>query len=278
MPDWLSEFLDNNLFYSPFFQLAKTIWNILMSACTGLLTTTPEEFSGTAWRYVLNELYPWALSIGIASLNLFFLMGFFKSASNLKENITMELLVEVLMKLLVLNVLLVSGKTIITTLFKMASAMAGDIMLMESPPFFAEDLDIGSRIFFYMIGLLYFLVALICGLLILLTLYGRYIKLYLLMVMYPIAMSTLVGGRDIENTAHAWVKSFLSNVFEIVVIALVMGIAGRIIAEISIFHSDGVILEHFDGFAQALNSMLYMILMAASVKGASSFLNKTFNL
>ena len=73
-------------------------------------------------------------------------------------------------------------------------------------------------------------------------------------------------------------KSFLSNTFEIVIIALAIAIAGRITAGVSVFTSNRDLLNMFDGFAQALNSMIYMILMAVSVKGAPTFLNKTFNL
>lgn len=269
MSDWLS--------ISPFFAISDAIWNALMSACTGLMTTTPQMFSEETWQYVRSELYPWALSIGVASLNLFFIMGFFKSASNLKENITMELLVEALLKLVVLNVLLVNGLKIITTLFDMASALAGNVMMMETPAFFTGDVDVGSRLFFFLFGFLYFIVAMVCGFLILITLYGRYIKLYLLIVFFPIAMPTLVGGRGVESTSYAWMKSFLSNVFEIVTVALVMGIAGRIVSGITPF-TDSAFAETFDGFAQALNSIIYMILMAVSVKGAASFMNKTFNL
>ena len=248
-----------------------------MSACIGMMQTTPQGFSAIAWNYVQTELYPWALSIGIMSLNLFIMMGFFKAVGNFKENMTLELMIEALIKVVILNVLLVSGLRIIGKIFQMASAMAGTAVMIDSPSFFTGDIDMGSRIFFWVFGLFYFIVAIVCAFLILLTLYGRYIKLYVLAVTFPLAMPTLTGGRGIEGTAYAWVKSFLANTFEIVIIALVIAIAGRIMTGVTIFTSENVILESFDGFAQALNSMIYMILMAVSVKGASTFLNKTFN-
>ncbi|XCP84297.1 hypothetical protein ABXS75_14670 [Roseburia hominis] len=278
MPEWLSSFISDNLLFSPFYALADMIWKVLMAACTGMLSSTPQDFSAETWQYVLHDLYPWALSIGVECLNLFFILGFFKAASNLKEQLTMELFVEAMIKLVVLNVLLVTGIPMITTFFRMASALSGQVILTSPPPFYTTDVDIGSRLFFYMFGLIYFFVALVCGILILITLYGRYIKLYLLVVTFPIGMPTLVGGQQIEGTAYAWIRSFLGNVFEIVIIALSMGIAGRIMGGITIFTSENIILEHFDGFAQALNSMLYMILMTTAVKGAGAFMNKTFRL
>lgn len=278
MPDWLPEFLSNSLLVSPSYATANAIWNVVMSACIGMMQTTPQGFSAIAWNYVQTELYPWALSIGIMSLNLFIMMGFFKAVGNFKENMTLELMIEALIKVVILNVLLVSGLRIIGKIFQMASAMAGTAVMIDSPSFFTGDIDMGSRIFFWVFGLFYFIVAIVCAFLILLTLYGRYIKLYILVVTFPLAMPTLTGGRGIEGTAYAWVKSFLSNTFEIVIIALVIAIAGRIMTGVTIFTAENVVLEHFDGFAQALNSMIYMILMAVSVKGASTFLNKTFNL
>lgn len=278
MPEWLQTFVDGVikelLPHNIFFQLSNAVWNALMAACTGLMTTTPMNFSGEAWRYARIQLYPWAMTIGVSALNVFFLMGFFKAASNLKENITLELMIESMIKLVVLNVLLVKGLSIITTFFQMAAALAGTIALTETPAFFTGDTDAGSVLFFFLFGLLYFLVAVVCGFLILLTLYGRYVKLYMLVVFFPLAMPALAGGRGVEGTAYAWIKSFLSNVFEVVAIALAMGIAGRLVAGVDIFPDEGI----FDGFAQAMNSMLYMVLMATSVKGAAAFMNRTFNL
>jgi len=107
MPDWLPDFLNSSLLYGPFYQIASAIWNIVMSACTGIMTTTPEGFSAETWNYVNNELYPWALSIGVMSLNFFVMMGFFKAVGNFKENMTLELMIEALIKVVILNVLLV---------------------------------------------------------------------------------------------------------------------------------------------------------------------------
>ena len=110
-----------------------------------------------------------------------------------------------------------------------------------------------------------------------LTLYGRYIKLYLSIIFFPLAMPTVLLGRGADAAAYAWVKSFLSNVFEIVVIALVMSIAGMLIEGLSLFASTTV-TGFFDGGLQAVNALISIILMTASVKGASSYINKSFAL
>lgn len=277
MPDlsFITDFI-SDLLYGSFFSLAKSIWNGIMDMCFGVMSKSPQDFSAGTWEFVEKDLYPWALSIGILMVNLFFLVGFCKSFMNLKEHITLELCVETMIRLVCVNALLRMGMPIMKTILKMAAALAGDVIYIERIAFFTEDGDIGSHLFWWMLGFLYFLVAVICAFMIFLTVYGRYVKLYLLVVFFPFAMPTVIGGRGIEASAYAWVKTFLSNTFEIVAIALTMAICGRLIAGITI--SSNWFTGLFDGANQAFNSLVHMILMTASVKSASSLINKAFAL
>lgn len=109
MPDWLPDFLNSNLLYGPFYQISSAIWNIVMTVCTGIMTTTPQGFSVDTWEYVQTELYPWALAIGVMSMDLFIMIGFFRAVGNFKENMTLELMIEVFIKIVILNVLMVSN-------------------------------------------------------------------------------------------------------------------------------------------------------------------------
>ena len=275
MPEWVSELL-SDMFMGPFFVAAKWIWNWCMGLCTGVMTKSPQTFSAETWEFVKETLYPWSLAIGVACLNLFFIIGFLKAASNLKENITLEMSVEAMIRLVAVNALLQAGLKLISTFFTMASALAGQVAGFQQPEFFTSDHDIGANLFWWLFGFGYFLVAVVCAILIFLTLYGRYIKLYMLLITYPIAMPTIVAGRGVDSTAYAWLKTFLSNVFEIVAIALTMSIAGRLISGITL--PDAGFASNFDGFKQGMHSIIYMILMATSVKGTPAFINKAFNL
>ena len=273
--DWLTDFL-SGLFYGPFYALAYAVWNWSMGICTGIMGTTPENFNPTAWNYVCDTLYPWATGIAVLLMNLFFIIGFCRAVSNFKENITLELCVESMIRLVVLNVLLQKGIDLITTIFDIAAVMPTDVMRMEQLSFFTSDADMGAHLFWWMFGMLYFLVILVCSIMIVLTLYGRYIKLYVLVVFFPFAMTPLAAGRGVDATTYAWIKTFLSNVMEIVVIALVMSIASMLISGFSSVETP--VLEYFDGAAQALNSLISVVLMTSAVKGTSALLNKSFGL
>ncbi len=283
--------------YGPFYKLAEVVWITLMDLSLGVIGKTPSQFSPSAWSYVAHTLYPWTLGIGLSMVNVFFICSFLKAVSNLKEQVTLELFIEGMIRLVAVNVLfqmgiglsmvnvfficsflkavsnlkeqvtlelfiegmirLVAvnvlfqmGFNLMKTFFSMASAMSGEIIDFQGPPLFTEEVDIGSHLFWWLFGLLYFLVALVCGIMIFLTLYSRYIKLYMLVVCFPLAMPSLISGRGIDETAKAWLRNFLGNAFEVVVIALVISISGKIIGGFNLPESS--FADFFDGFGQAL--------------------------
>ena len=97
------------------------------------------------------------------------------------------------------NVLYLNILNIMTTIFSISSAMAKEVFTIDAPDLKVEDMDIGSALFYQLFGLLFILAAIVCSFLMLWTVYSRYIKLYLLMILAPFAMSALVGGQEIEQ-------------------------------------------------------------------------------
>lgn len=267
---WITEILQG-----PSYAIGNAVWNGVMAMIGGLMTTTPQAFSATAWESV-TLLYNWALGIGLLLLNLFFLIGFFKQASNLRENITWEILIEHLIKAIVANSVMISGLSIIQEFFDVSALLCGDLAASGLSGFTTEDLDLGSWLFFFIFGAMYVMVAIACSFLILFAVYGRYLKLYIMTIMAPLALSTWAGGRAFENSAYAWIKAFLVSVFEILVIALVMKVGGAMISSIDFGTFPEGIMSVGDGFLSVLQSLFTMILMAGAVKGAETQLKKAF--
>ena len=276
MPGWVEDLL-KEMFYGPFYQLAKVVWDWCIGLSTGVISQDPQHFSPATWKFVTDTLYPWAMGIGLSMMNVFFICVFLKAASNLKENITLELCIEGMIRLVALNVLIQMGMKLMKTLFSMAALMGGMVLDFQAPDFFTGEVDAGSVLFWWFMGFLYFFIALICGMLIFLTLFSRYVKLYLLTVtLFAGDAEYGVGTGGLTKRRKAGVRSFLGNAFEIVVIALVMSISGRIIGGMDLQGDN--FADFFDGFGQALTSSIYMIGMAVSVRGARSFMKETFPL
>ncbi len=274
MPGWLADFLAGSGI-----KIADAIWNASMTAISGLLTMSPQSFSASAWDFVNGTLYPWALSIGLSLLNLFLIIGWLRALTRLHENITLEMTIDALIKVVVTNVLFLNIKTIILKLFSAASLMAGGIFTLQAPTLVTEDMDVGAILFYNLFGILYILTAIVCSIMVLLTVYSRYIKLYLLVVAAPFALPTIIGGDETKRTFSSWVRTFLLNTFEIVMIAIVMVICFKLIGSgVSLFEKGNFAVEATNGFIDALNGLFTMVLMTASVKGVNSFMAKTFGL
>ena len=275
MPGWVEDLL-KEMFYGPFYQLAKVVWDWCIGLSTGVISQDPQHFS-PGHLEICNRY-----SVSLGNGNRFihdeciFHLRISKSSLQLKR------------------------KYHVGTVYRRDDPAGGlkcvdaDGNAVDEDPvfhgipdgrngigfpgtrFFTGEVDAGSVLFWWFMGFLYFFIALICGMLIFLTLFSRYVKLYLLTVTFPLAMPSMVSGRGIDETAKSWVRSFLGNVFEIVVIALVMSISGRIIGGMDI--QGDSFADFFDGFGQALTSSIYMIGMAVSVRGARSFMKETFHL
>ena len=108
MPGWVEDLL-KEMFYGPFYQLAKVVWDWCIGLSTGVISQDPQHFSPATWKFVTETLYPWAMGIGLSMMNVFFICVFLKAASNLKENITLELCIEGMIRLVALNVLMLDG-------------------------------------------------------------------------------------------------------------------------------------------------------------------------
>ena len=274
MPGWLADFLAGSGI-----KIADAIWNTSMKAISGLLVMSPQSFSGETWSFVEGTLYPWALSIGLSLLNLFLIIGWLRALTRLHENITLEMTVDALIKVVLANVLFINIKTIILKLFQAASLMAGGVYTLQAPTLITEDMDVGAILFYNLFGILYILAAIVCSFMMILTVYSRYIRLYLLVIAAPFALPTIIGGEEAKRTFISWLKTFLLNTFEIVMIALVMVICFKLIGSgVSLFENDNFVEQATNGFADALNGLFTMVLMTASVKGVNSFMAKTFGL
>ena len=274
MPGWLTEFLAGSGI-----KMADAIWNASMALIAGLLTRSPQSFSSPAWSFVNGTLYPFALSIGLSLLNLFLIIGWLRALTRLHENITLEMTVNALIKVVAANVLFLNIKTIMTSLFSTATLMTGTVFTLQAPTLVTEDLDLGAALFYNLFGILYILAAIVCSFMILMSVYSRYIRLYLLVVSAPFALPTIVGGEEARRTFISWLKTFLLNTFEIVMIAMVMVICFKLISGgVSLFEQGNVAVEAANGMLDALNGLFTMVLMTASVKGVNSFMAKTFGL
>lgn len=271
----------------PFYYLGNMIWRLVLSM-TGISSVqTPVTFSEGAWEYVSGEVYPLFAAVGATLLNIFFYVGVIRQTGNLKQNLTLETFVELCIKAVVCNAALQMGLTLMRWCFGVAKIFSAAILIEDPDISFAlADMNAGAAVFYMVWGIVYLVVCLITSVTVFLTVYGRFLQLYLLVCAYPLAVSTMPGGPGISQTASAWLKTFLAKNFGIIAILLAVAIASKICSSVYIDFSSvsgvggvtGEMLRFTDGAAQGLRNMFTMVLLAASVKGTDMFMKRAFAL
>lgn len=260
-----------------FFGAGNLVWFWMMDMVYGVLVMTPDGFSSATWNYVSGTVYPVTLSVGVLFLNFAFLAGFFRQAGDIKRNLTLETLLELGIRVLFANVLMQGGLGIMQGLFRAASGLTGAVGMGTGYVIPLEDVDAGMTLFGCLFGILYFLVCAVCGAMVFMAVYGRFLQLFVMVACAPLALPFLAGGQGMERTGAAFIRSFFGKCFEIVAIALFMGIGNRLCGSIDWGSMEGI-GGWFDGAGQCLQNMVVMVLMTASVKGADSFMRRVFGL
>lgn len=276
--DWIYDLLADTLGMNLFYNLGINLWNWAMTMIGAVATTTPQSFSSTAWAYATTDVLNFTTAFGGTLLNLFYMIGVVRQSTNLKENFTLEIFVENMIKMLLANMLILNGLELMKSLFQVASGASGMFLLDNFPTITSANEDVGSLLFNMVFGIVFFIVAAVCTFTIFMTLYSRYLQLYMLVALYPIAFSTLPGGQGVYSTASSFVRTFLSKTFEIVVIAVAVSIGAKMCSSIDFGMVGNGLGSAFDGAIQSLQSMATMIIMAGAVKGVDTFMRRAFGL
>lgn len=253
------------------------VWNLVISLISSLMGYTPEDFSPEAWSYTVNTVYSFMLSIGALMLNLMYMAGLIRHCTNLKDNLTLEIVLDGLIKIMLSNFLMLNGLPLMKSVFRISAYMSKGFLSTDSLTFRSLDMDISSVMFMHSLGILYFIVSIVCAGLIFVSVYGRYLHLYALVGIAPIAWATIPGGHGISNSASAWLRTFLAKTFESVIISIFIGIAGKLCENIDFGKIE---TEWFigNGMIQLIQNMAVMILLAAAVKGCEQFLRRAMAL
>lgn len=279
MPKWLEDVLAGLLGVK--YAADYSVWNWCMGIVFSLFGLSPSEYSSGAYQYVSGTVYPLFLAFGTILLNLFLFTGVIRQSANLKENITTEMWVELFIKATIANFVMVRGLTMMNDFISMSTDVTGlliDESSRDAIVIANMDADFGSIAQAYsLFALIPQIGSIICGFSIVITVLQRFLNLYLTMAVAPIALSTWAGGRGFEETAYAWIKSFLASCFQIVLIAITLKVASFMCVQMNGMSADGL-KSLFDGYEKSFIAVLIMFFLKTAVSNSYSWLQSTFNL
>ena len=210
-------------------------WNGKLAEIWQLLSTTPEEFKGGGVWTVIQGINGALQAIGCALLVLFFVMGIVKTCSSFTELKKPEMVFKCFIRFVLAQAAVTHGMELMTALFKVAQGMISTIMtasglsaltdttLPSEMVTIIEDVGFLESIPLWAITLLGSLFIWVLSLIMILTVYSRFFKLYLATAIAPIPMASF-AGQPSSSIGVAFLKSYTAICLEgcIIVLACVI--------------------------------------------------------
>ena len=206
-------------------------WNDKLAEIWTLVSTTPENFKGGAVWTVITGINGALQAIGCALLVLFFVMGIVKTCSSFTELKKPEMVFKCFIRFVLAQVAVTHGMELMSALFQVAQGMISTIMtasglsaltattLPAEMVTIIEDVGFLESIPLWAITLLGSLFIWVLSLIMILTVYSRFFKLYLATAIAPIPMASF-AGQPSSSIGVAFLKSYAAICLEGCVIVL----------------------------------------------------------
>ena len=210
---------------------ALETWNSKLSEIWQLLTTSPQEFKGgSIWSVMVNSNGA-VQAIGLALLVLFFVVGVVRTCGSFTDVKKPEHALKLFIRFAIAKGVITYGLELMLALFDIVQGTISTIMTSAgfgTPNQTTLPAEMVTTIescgFFESIPL--WAVTLIGGLFItvlsfimIMTVYGRFFKLYMYTALAPIPLSTFAGEPS-QNVGKSFIKSYCAVLLEGTVIVL----------------------------------------------------------
>ena len=210
---------------------ALETWNSKLSEIWQLLTTSPQEFKGGSIWSVMVNINGAVQDIGLALLVLFFVVGVVRTCGSFTDVKKPEHALKLFIRFAIAKGVITYGLELMLALFDIVQGTISTIMTSAgfgTPNQTTLPAEMVTTIescgFFESIPL--WVVTLIGGLFItvlsfimIMTVYGRFFKLYMYTALAPIPLSTFAGEPS-QNVGKSFIKSYCAVLLEGAVIVL----------------------------------------------------------
>ena len=214
---------------------ALQTWNNKLTEIWSLISTSPENFKGGGiWTVILN-INGALKAIGYALLVLFFVMGIVKTCGSFTEIKKPELALKCFIRFVLAQAAVTWGLDFMTAIFNIVQGAVSTIMdasgltamaattLPDKMSEVIKDVGFLESIPLWAVTLLGSLFIWVLSLVMILTVYSRFFKLYFATAIAPIPLSTF-AGQPSSSIGIAFLKTYAAICLEgcIIVLACVI--------------------------------------------------------
>lgn len=210
---------------------ALNTWNSKLAEIWTLVTQTPETFKGGAIWTVIKNIYGGMQAIGLALLVLFFVVGVMKTCGSLTEVKKPEHASKLFIRFAIAKIVVTYGMDLMLSLFKISQGIVSKIMTVANITSSTkstlpsgiitaiESCGFFESIPLWAVTLIGGLVVTVLSFIMIMTVYGRFFKLYLYTAIAPIPLSTF-AGEPTQSVGKSFLKSYAAVCLEGAIIVL----------------------------------------------------------
>ena len=210
---------------------ALETWNSKLAEIWQLITQSPETFKGgTIWNVIVN-IHGAVQAIGLALLVLFFVVGVMKTCGSFVEVKKPEHALKLFIRFALAKGLITYGLELMMALFRIVQGTIDTIMnaagfgaasrtiLPDEIVTAVEDCGFFESIPLWAVTLIGGLFITVLSFVMIMTVYGRFFKLYLYTASAPVPLSTFAGEPS-QNVGKSFIKSYAAVCLEGAIIVL----------------------------------------------------------
>lgn len=185
---------------------ALNTWNNKLAEIWQLISTSPEEFKGGGIWDVIVGINGGLQAIGYALLVLFFVMGIVKTCGSFTEFKKPELVFKSFIRFILAQAAVGHGMELMMAVFRVAQGMVSSIIsssglsaltattLPDEMVTIIEDVGLIESIPLWAVTLLGSLFIWVLALVMILTVYSRFFKLYIATAIAPVPLASFAGA------------------------------------------------------------------------------------
>ena len=212
-------------------QNALDTWNKYLSEIWQLITQSPEQFKGgSIWGVIVN-IHDAVRAIGLALLVLFFVVGVMRTCGSFAEVKKPEHALKLFIRFAIAKGVVTYGLELMMALFNIVQGLVSTIMnaagfgtaqqtvLPQEIVAAVESCGFFESIPLWAVTLIGGLFITILSFIMIMTVYGRFFKLYLYTAIAPVPLSTF-AGEPTQNVGKSFIKSYAAVCLEGAIIVL----------------------------------------------------------
>ncbi len=212
-------------------QNALETWNEKQAEIWTLVIQSPQTFKGGGIWNIMVGIHGVVKAVGLALVVLFFVMGIMKTCGSFADLKRPEVTIKVFIRFAIAKSAVTHGLELMNALFSVAQGLVSSIMsaagfsaaqiavLPEEIITAVEDCGFFESIPLWAVTLIGGLLITVLSFVMIMTVYGRFFKLYLYTAIAPVPLSAF-SGEPTQSIGISFIKSYTAVCMEGAIIVL----------------------------------------------------------